>query len=201
MKEEIPPLDLVIPDQIFDRTSLRTRTFFGDNAGIVSHVVFAEPFCETLRPILNEVAQTSGTNIHFGGTYLCMEGPQFSTRAESTIYRQWGVDIIGMTAIPEAKLAREAEIHYILLACATDYDCWHESHESVTVDMIVANLNKNVERSKAIIRQFVPKVAALNSSEFKCGCGDALATSILTQREQIPPTTIEKLGLIVKRYF
>ncbi len=201
MKEEIAPLDLVVPDQIFDRTTARVRSYFADQSGIVGHIPFAEPFCQSLRPVLYEVAQEAGATTHNGGTYICMEGPQFSTRAESTIYRKWGVDIIGMTAIPEAKLAREAEIHYVLLACATDYDCWRDGHESVTVEMVVANLHKNVARSKEIIRQFVPKVAGLDSTTLKCGCGEALATAIMTQRSLIPSTTVEKLGLIVKRYF
>lgn len=201
LKEEIEPLHMVVPDQLFDRTVKRERTFFGDSAGIVGHISFAEPFCESLRPLLYKVAQASGATTHFGGTYICMEGPQFSTRAESTIYRKWGVDIIGMTAIPEAKLAREAEIHYVLLACSTDYDSWHESHESVTVDMVVANLQKNVARSKEIIRRFVTNLANLDPANFKCGCGEALATAIMTDRSLIPPATVEKLGLIVKRYF
>ncbi|HEX2912335.1 MAG TPA: S-methyl-5'-thioadenosine phosphorylase [Chloroflexia bacterium] len=201
MKEEIAPLDMVVPDQLFDRTVARPRSFFGDKEGIVAHIPFAEPFCQSLRPILREVSDASGATTHYGGTYICMEGPQFSTRAESTIYRQWGVDIIGMTAIPEAKLAREAEMHYTVLACATDYDCWHEDHESVTVDMVVANLQKNVARSKEIIRRFVPLAGALDSSTLQCGCDKALATAIMTQRERIPAETVEKLGLIVKRYF
>ncbi len=201
MKEEIAPLDMVIPDQLFDRTSARVRTFFGDKSGIVGHIPFVEPFCQSLRPLLQEVCAEVEVTTHYGGTYICMEGPQFSTRAESTIYRQWGVDIIGMTAIPEAKLAREAEMHYVLLACATDYDCWRDGHESVTVEMVVANLQKNVARSKEIIRRFVPKAASLESAALKCGCGEALATAIMTDRTRIPAESIEKLGLIVGRYF
>lgn len=201
MKEEIAPLDLVVPDQLFDRTVARPRTFFGDNSGIVGHIPFAEPFCQTLRPLLKEVAEASGAATHYGGTYICMEGPQFSTRGESNIYRQWGVDVIGMTAIPEAKLAREAEIHYVLLACATDYDCWHASHESVSVEMVVQNLHKNAGRAKEVIRQFVPLAAALKDKPLSCGCGEALATAIMTDRNSIPPASIEKLGLLVKKYF
>ncbi len=201
MKEEIPPLDMVVPDQLFDRTVSRTRTFFGDNSGIVGHIPFAEPFCETLRPLLKEVSEASGATTHYGGTYICIEGPQFSTRGESLIYRQWGVDVIGMTAIPEAKLAREAEMHYVLLACPTDYDCWHESHESVTVEMVVANVHKNVGRAKEIIRQFVPLAAALKDTSLSCGCDAALATAIMTDREAVPQSSIEKLGLLVQKYF
>jgi 5'-methylthioadenosine phosphorylase len=201
MKEEIPPLDLVVPDQIFDRTVARTRTFFGDSSGIVGHIPFAEPFCQTLRPILREVSEASGATIHYGGTYICIEGPQFSTRGESNIYRQWGVDVIGMTAIPEAKLAREAEMHYVLLACATDYDCWHESHESVTVEMVVQNLHKNVGRAKEVIRRFVPLAAALKDKPVSCGCDTALATAIMTDRRLVPPASVEKLGLLVQKYF
>ncbi len=200
MKEEIAPLDMVIPDQLFDRTVARTRTFFGDAAGIVTHIPFADPFCNSLRPLLLEVSQSTGAITHYGGTYICIEGPQFSTRGESNIYRSWGVDVIGMTAIPEAKLAREAEMHYLVLACATDYDCWYEGHDSVTVEMVVANLHKNVERSKQIIRQFVPAVAALNKEKLHCGCSTALSTGIMTQRSLIPAGTVEKLGLLVKKY-
>jgi 5'-methylthioadenosine phosphorylase len=201
MKEEIAPLDMVVPDQLFDRTVARPRSFFSDQAGIVGHIPFAEPFCQTLRPILKEVSEASGATTHFGGTYICMEGPQFSTRGESLIYRQWGVDVIGMTAIPEAKLAREAEIHYALLACATDYDSWHESHESVTVEMVVQNLQKNVGRAKEIIRQFVPLAAALKDKSLSCGCEVALSAAIMTDRSRIPQASIKKLGLLVKKYF
>ncbi len=201
MKEEIAPLDLVIPDGLFDRTVARPRSFFSEGNGLVGHIAFAEPFCQSLRPLLREAAESGDAKIHYGGTYICIEGPQFSTRAESNIYRGWGVDIIGMTAIPEAKLAREAEMHYTVLACATDYDCWHDSHESVTVDLVVANLLKNVARSKEIIRQFVPKAAALAGQSLSCGCADALATALMTTKQAVPPATVERLGLLVKRYF
>jgi 5'-methylthioadenosine phosphorylase len=201
MKEEIPPLDLVVPDQIFDRTVARPRTYFGDHSGIVGHIPMAEPFCQSLRPILKEVSEASGAATHYGGTYICIEGPQFSTRGESLIYRQWGVDVIGMTAIPEAKLAREAEIHYVLLACATDYDSWHESHESVTVEMVVENLQKNVGRAKEIIRRFVPLAAALPEGHLECGCDKALATAIMTDRSRVPAESVQKLGLFVQKYF
>lgn len=201
MKEEIVPLDMVIPDQVFDRTVARPRTFFGANCGLVGHVAFAEPFCQSLRPVLHQVSEEAGATTHYGGTYICIEGPQFSTKAESNIFRSWGVDVIGMTALPEARLAREAELHYVVLACATDYDCWYEEHDSVTVDMVVANVNKNVARSKEIIRRFVPKVAALQSSALGCGCEAALATAFMTERSRVPAETLEKLDLLVKKYF
>jgi 5'-methylthioadenosine phosphorylase len=204
MREEIPPLDLVVPDQIFDRTIYRARSFFGNDAGtegIVGHITFAEPFSKPLREMLYKAAQQSGATVHKDGTYLCMEGPQFSTRAESTIYRQWGVHIIGMTAMPEARLAREAEIHYATLACATDYDCWHDSHESVTIDMIINNLNQNVARAKATVKAIIPLIADFDQTDYQDECDNALATAFLTDRNRIPAATIEKLGLIVKRYF
>jgi 5'-methylthioadenosine phosphorylase len=200
LREDIAPLDLVIPDQIFDRTALRPRTFFGDNLGMVAHVTFANPFCETLRPVLYEAAQKTEAKVHFGGNYVCMEGPLFSTKAESNIYRKLGCDIIGMTAIPEAKLAREAEMHYGLIACATDYDCWHESAESVTVEMVVNNLLQNVGRAKQILQIVTPQVAAL-SNNGKCDCDTALANAIMTDRSKIPPASVEKLGILVKKYF
>ena len=192
---------MVIPDQLFDRTVARPRSFFGDHEGIVAHIPFADPFCESLRPVLREVVAATGATTHYGGTYICIEGPQFSTKGESRIYRQWGVDVIGMTAIPEAKLAREAEMHYVTLACATDYDCWYEAHDSVTVEMVVANLQKNVARAKQVIQDFVPKAAALSQSNPACGCQNALASAVMTGRDLIPAASIEKLGLIVKRYF
>ncbi len=201
MKEEIAPLDMVIPDQLFDRTVARTRSYFEENNGLVGHIPFAEPFCQSLRPLLREVAEGTAGQTHYGGTYICIEGPQFSTRAESRIFRSWGVDVIGMTALPEARLAREAEMHYCVLACSTDYDCWHTDHESVTVEMVVANVQKNVARSKEIIRRFVPQAAALSGQHLECGCSQALSTAIMTQPAAVPPATIERLGLIIKRYF
>lgn len=208
MKEEIQPLDLIVPDQIFDRTTLRTRSFFGDSEGIVAHIPFAQPFCETLRPIVYQEALKSDVHqVHFGGTYICIEGPQFSTIGESRIYRQWGVDIIGMTAIPEAKLAREAEMHYVTLAAATDYDCWHEGHDSVTVEMVINNLNQNTARAKAIIASTVQRIGelerqiSLNASvAMHCSCGTSLQNGIITDRSLIPPQTTEKLGLILQKY-
>lgn len=195
MREEIRPLDLVVPDQIFDRTALRPRTFFG--AGLVVHVGFAEPFCPELRTALAVAAEGAGARVHRGGTYLCIEGPQFSTKAESRIYRGWGVDVIGMTAIPEAKLAREAELCYATLALATDYDVWHAESEAVTVEMVVANLRRNVASAQEVIRRVVPAIAALPAA---CGCGQALANAIMTAPERIPPAERARLGLLIDKY-
>jgi 5'-methylthioadenosine phosphorylase len=194
MKEEIAPLDVVIPDQLFDRTKGRASTFFED--GIVAHVSFADPFCADLSQVLFQAATRAGARVHPGGTYICMEGPQFSTRAESRIYRQWGVDVIGMTALPEAKLAREAEICYATLAFATDYDCWHETEEDVTVEMVVKTLLQNVETGKRIIREALPQVGR----ERACPCATALSTAIITQRDLIPPEAKARLGLLVQKY-
>jgi 5'-methylthioadenosine phosphorylase len=199
LKEEIAPLDLVVPDQLIDRTRSRVMTFFNDNCGIVAHAGFAEPFCTTMQPLVAEVAASTGAKVHQGGTYICMEGPLFSTRAESNLYRSWGASIIGMTALPEAKLAREAEIHYAILACATDYDCWYEAHDTVTVEMVVATMHKNVERAKATIKGLLPRLSALSSSP-GCGCDSALATAIMTDRAQIPAEAKEKYKLIAGKY-
>jgi 5'-methylthioadenosine phosphorylase len=194
LREKIRPLDLVIPDQLIDRTKSRVNSFFGN--GIVVHASFAEPFCPTLAGILHEAAREVDVTVHKGGTYVVMEGPLFSTRAESLLYRSWNADIIGMTALPEAKLAREAEIHYAALACATDYDVWHESEEPVTVEMVVANLLKNVDHSKAIVR----KVAARIPDTAACGCDRALENAIITAPEAIPPAAKERLKLLVGKY-
>lgn len=193
LKEELRPLDLVIPDQIIDRTRSRVSTFFGD--GLVAHVGFADPFCPDLRGDALDAAR-SLTTVHDGGTYVVIEGPQFSTRAESALYRSWGAGVIGMTALPEAKLAREAEICYATLAFVTDYDVWREAEEDVSVEMVVANLMKNVETARAIIRN----IAARVSAERKCGCGTALETAIITSRDLIPRETRERLGLLVDKY-
>ncbi|HEU5316899.1 MAG TPA: S-methyl-5'-thioadenosine phosphorylase [Chloroflexota bacterium] len=195
MKEEIAPLDVVIPDQLFDRTKARAATFF--EGGIVAHVAFADPFCAGLSETLFRAASTVGARVHQGGTYVCMEGPQFSTRAESRIYRQLGVDVIGMTALPEAKLAREAEICYATLAFATDYDCWHETEEDVTVEMVVRNLLQNVETGKQIIRAALPEI---ERGERTCPCASALSTAIITQRDLIPSETKTRLGILVEKY-
>lgn len=195
MKEDIAPLDVVIPDQLFDRTKARPSTFF--EGGIVAHVAFADPFCADLSQTLFRAATTVGARVHAGGTYVCMEGPQFSTRAESRIYRQLGVDVIGMTALPEAKLAREAEICYATLAFATDYDCWHETEAPVTVEMVVKNLLENVETGKRIIRDALPDVVA---GERACPCASALATAIITQRDLIPPELKGRLSPLLEKY-
>lgn len=194
MREDIHPLDVVIPDQLFDWTRRRPSTFFGD--GLVAHVGFADPFCPDLSAVLYEAAEECAPRVHRGGTYLCIEGPQFSTRAESRIYRQWGVDVIGMTAVPEAKLAREAEICYATLAFATDYDVWHTGEEAVSVEMIVANLFRNVATAKRIVRAAVGKL----SSERTCECATALATAIVTQREAIPTRVKEQLRPLIGKY-
>ena len=193
LKEELRPLDLVIPDQLIDRTKARVSTFFGD--GLVAHVGFADPFCPNLRRDSLDAADGL-TTVHDGGAYVVIEGPQFSTRAESALYRSWNADVIGMTALPEAKLAREAEICYATLAFVTDYDVWREAEEDVSVEMVVANLMKNVETARAIIRNVTVRV----SPERECGCGAALETAIITGRDLIPSETREKLGLLVDKY-
>ncbi|MDA0987561.1 MAG: S-methyl-5'-thioadenosine phosphorylase [Chloroflexi bacterium] len=194
LREEIRPLDMVIPDQIIDRTKGRVSTFFGN--GIVAHVGFAEPFCPYMTEALHQGAEKMGARVHPKGTYVVMEGPQFSTKAESHLYRSWGADVIGMTALPEAKLAREAEICYSMLACSTDYDCWHESETPVTVEMVVANLNKNTALSKSILGDVIPRL----SEERSCPCGSALGNTIITAREAIPTEARERLALLVDRY-
>ena len=194
MKEEIAPLDIVIPDQLFDRTSARASTFFGN--GLVAHISFAEPFCPELSELLYEAAMEVGTRVHKGGTYLCIEGPQFSTKGESRIYRSWGVDVIGMTAIPEAKLAREAEMCYATVALVTDYDVWHETEEVVTVEMVVRNLLRNVAMAQKVLRAVLTRIPA----ERNCLCATALKDAIITPRESIPSEVKEKLGLLVGKY-
>ncbi len=194
MKEEIHPLDMVIPDQIFDRTRGRVSTFFGQ--GIVAHISFDQPFCPELSDLLYQAAQEAGARVHRGGTYLTMEGPQFSTKAESRIYRQWGVDIIGMTALPEAKLAREAEICYATLANVTDYDVWHVSEEPVTQEMVVQNLRRNVERAKDILRRVVSNIPAARA----CACATALQNAIATQKDLIPEKAKRDLNLLIGKY-
>ena len=195
LKEEIAPLDLVIPDQIIDRTRLRQSTFFGD--GLVAHVGFADPFCPVLRKVALE-AVPEGLNVHDGGTYVVMEGPQFSTRAESALYRSWGASVIGMTALPEAKLAREAEMCYLTLAFATDYDVWHETEEEVSVELVVQNLTKNVEAAREMITTLTALLGSARSQS--CGCGSALEAAIITDRLRIPADTRRRLGLLVDKY-
>ncbi len=198
LKEEIHPLDLVVPDQLIDRTRQRANTFFGD--GLVAHISFADPFCPDLSATLADTAAEavalSPVVVHHGGTYVVMEGPAFSTRAESFLYRSWGASVIGMTALPEAKLAREAEMCYAILACATDYDCWHETEEAVSVEMVVANLSKNVATSQEIIRRLLPRL----SPERRCACPSALKNAILTARDAIPEDTKERLALLIGKY-
>ncbi len=194
MKEEIHPLDMVIPDQIFDRTRGRINTFFG--GGVVAHISFDEPFCPQLSPLLYQATSDAGARAHKGGTYVIIEGPAFSTKAESRIYRQWGVDIIGMTVLPEAKLAREAEICYAVLANVTDYDVWHVSEEPVSVEMLIDNLLKNAEMAKRIIRKVVPNIPKART----CSCGTALKKAIITQKERIPEEVKENLDLLIRKY-
>ncbi len=194
MREEIRPLDIVIPDQYFDWTRGRPSTFFGP--GLAVHISFDEPTCPTLRALLYDAATRLGARVHFGGTYLCIEGPAFSTRAESRIYRQWGVDVIGMTALPEAKLAREAEICYATLAFVTDYDVWHENEAAVTVDMILENLKRNTALAQEVIRAVVPTLPSVRN----CPCASALQNAIVTARDTIPPEEIARLRPLLQKY-
>jgi 5'-methylthioadenosine phosphorylase len=194
LKLEYPPQDIVIPDQFFDRTRGRVSTFFG--RGLVAHVSFAHPVCGDLSRTAHEAALAVGARAHLGGTYVCMEGPQFSTLAESRLYREWGMDVIGMTNLQEAKLAREAEICYATLALVTDYDCWHPEHDSVTVDMIVANLIQNARVAQAIIAETVGRLEPART----CPCATALAHAIITNRDVIPARTREDLAPIVGKY-
>jgi 5'-methylthioadenosine phosphorylase len=198
LKEDVQPLDIVICDQIIDRTKSRVNSFFGD--GIVVHCTFAEPYCPTLSQLLYQVGyyQTGAhaPRIHPSGTYVAMEGPLFSTRAESNLYRSWGASVIGMTALPEAKLAREAEMCYATIACVTDYDCWHDVHESVTIDMVIQNLMRSVEVAKEMIR----KAAAQLPRKRDCPCAMALRDAIITAQELIPPEKKEELGLLIGKY-
>ena len=194
LREEIRPLDMVVPDQLIDRTLGRPRTFFGE--GIVAHVGMAEPYCPELRSALRVSGGRAGATVHDGGTLVVIEGPQFSTKAESHMYRSWGADIIGMTALPEARLAREAELCYAVLACSTDYDCWHESEEPVTVEMVVENLMKNTAVSRAILAD----VITADLAERDCGCGSALANAIVTDRGVTPAEVRERLSLLIGKY-
>jgi 5'-methylthioadenosine phosphorylase len=194
LRDEHKPLDFVIPDQFFDRTRHRIDTFFGD--GIVAHVGFGDPVCSELTKIAAGACKTAGVNGKLGGTYVCMEGPQFSTKAESNVYRGWGADVIGMTNLQEAKLAREAEICYVTIAMVTDYDCWHPHHDAVTVDQVIAVLTKNAENAAKVVKE---TVAAMPQSR-SCKCGSALAHAILTDRTRIPAHTKEKLKLILEKY-
>jgi 5'-methylthioadenosine phosphorylase len=194
MKEKYAPRHIVIPDQIYDNTKRREYSFFGD--GLVAHIGIADPFCPHLRQVLYEAVKRAGGTVHMGGTFIVIEGPRFSTRGESNIYRSWGVDIIGMTAVPEAQLAREAEICYATMAHVTDYDVWHEEEESVNVEMLIANLMANAALSKTAITELAPMLG----DERPCDCGNAVSTAIITNRDVIPRTKIEQLGPIVAKY-
>lgn len=195
LKEEHRPLDFVIPDQFFDRTRGRISTFFGD--GLVAHISFSDPVCPQLSDLVTEGCRTAGVNVKQGGTYLCMEGPAFSTKAESNVYRSWGMDVIGMTNLQEAKLAREAEICYVTCAMVTDYDCWHPHHDAVTVNDIIAVLNKNAENAATVVAETVARMP----EERTCKCGSALAHAIITDRSRVPAETLDRLELIVGKYF
>jgi 5'-methylthioadenosine phosphorylase len=194
LKEEHKPGDFLVPDQFIDRTFLRTSTFFGD--GIVAHVAFGDPVCTTVAGTITAACKAEGITVKSGGTYVCMEGPQFSTRAESNLYRSWGADVIGMTNLQEAKLAREAEICYATAAMVTDYDCWRPGHDEVTVDQIVAVLNQNAANACRVIKAAV----AAMPSERKCGCASALQYAILTAPDAIPTATRDKLDLLIGKY-
>ena len=197
MKYELAPLDLVVPDQLFDRTVARPRSFFDAESGCAVHVSLAEPYCPELRAALLAAAggPTIAARVHDGGTYLCIEGPQFSTRGESRVYRGWGVDVIGMTALPEARLAREAELCYATLALVTDYDVWKEDEEPVTVQIVVERLQRNAGVAQQVLRELVPRLAAGRT----CTCGSALATAIITDPARIPPEARSRLGLLLDR--
>jgi len=194
LKEEYRPLDIVVPDQFFDRTKGRISTFFG--RGLVAHIAFAHPVCGQLSAIAADAAATVGATVHRGGTYVNMEGPQFSTLAESRLYRSWGMDVIGMTNLQEAKLAREAEICYATLALVTDYDCWHPDHDSVTVDLIIANLMQNAATAQKTIADAVDRISGTRT----CACKDALATAMITQMKDVPEQTKKDLAPIIGRY-
>ncbi len=193
-KKELKPGDLLIPDQLIDRTRNRVNSFFGE--GIVAHIAFAEPFCPALSQVLYQSAKETGADVHPKGTFVVMEGLAFSTRAESRLYRSWGADIIGMTALPEAKLAREAEICYAVIACVTDYDSWWEPGKPVTVDIILDILHKNVDTAKKIIKLAVSRIP----DKRHCGCATALENAIVTAPEMIPPEQKKKLSLLIGKY-
>jgi 5'-methylthioadenosine phosphorylase len=194
LRDEIAPLHMVVPDQLIDRTRGRVNTFFGE--GVVAHISFADPFCPELRALLSVTTRVAGATAHDSGTLIVMEGPAFSSRAESNLYRSWGAHVIGMTALPEAKLAREAEMCYATLACATDYDVWHDTHEDVSAEMIVANLLKNVAVSRQAVRLALGRLPA----ERACSCGSALRDAIVTQLHLAPEATRRKLGPLIARY-
>ncbi len=194
LKEEHKPTDFVIPDQFIDRTFARVGTFFGD--GIVGHVAFGDPVCATVRSAFEKACAEVGVVGTNGGTYVCIEGPQFSTRAESNLYRSWGADVIGMTNLQEAKLAREAEICYATLAMVTDYDCWREGHDDVTVDQVVAVLHQNADNGTKVVRAAIAALPA----ERTCACASALQYAILTDRKAIPEEAKQRLSLLLAKY-
>ncbi len=194
LKEAFKPGDLLIPDQLIDRTKSRVNTFFGE--GVVAHIPFADPFCPVMAEVVYRSAQAAGATVHRGGTYVVMEGPAFSTRAESRLYRSWGADLIGMTALPEAKLAREAEICYAVIGCATDYDSWWQPGEPVTIDSILSTQRQNVDIAKKIIRLAVSRIP----EKRECECASALAMAIVTAPEAIPAEQKQKLDLLISKY-
>lgn len=195
LKEEHKPMDFVIPDQFVDRTRHRVDTFFGD--GLVAHIGFGDPICGEAAKFVEDACHRAAVNTKRGGTYLNMEGPQFSTKAESELYRSWGMDVIGMTNLTEARLAREAELCYVTVAMVTDYDCWHPEHDQVTVEQIIGVLNKNAENACNVVREAV----ALLPRARGCKCGSALSHAIITDKKTVPPATLERLKLLVGKYF
>ena len=194
LREELKPLDIVVPDQLFDRTKARPSTFFGE--GVVVHMGFADPFCPHVSKAIAKAGAEVGATVHEGGTYVCIEGPQFSTRAESRVYRQWGMDVIGMTNLQEAKLAREAELCYATMALVTDYDVWYESADDVTLEQVLANVRRNVETAQAIVRRVVPAL----DLQADCPCRHAVEFAINTPAELIPEATKAKLDLLIGKY-
>jgi 5'-methylthioadenosine phosphorylase len=194
LKEKFKPGDLLIPDQLIDRTRNRVNTFFGE--GVVAHIPFAEPFCPVLSQVVYQAAKDAGAMVYRGGTYVVMEGPAFSTKAESHLYRSWGASAIGMTALPEAKLAREAEICYAIIACITDYDCWHETEESVTAEIIINRLRQNIDTAKRIIKLAVGRIPEKRD----CDCATALRTAFVTSPEVMPEAQKKKLDLLIGKY-
>jgi len=195
LAEDVVPGHFVVIDQFIDRTRHRPDTFFGD--GVVAHVMFADPVCPHLREVLLGAGRAEGVTMHDGGTYVNMEGPQFSTRAESHLYRSWGARVIGMTNLQEAKLAREAELHYATVAMSTDYDCWHEGHDDVTVEAILQTMGQNIGNARRLIARAIPAVAG---REYDCGCDEALAAALLTDKAAIPAEARMRLGLLIDRY-
>jgi 5'-methylthioadenosine phosphorylase len=194
LKEEHRPLDFILPDQFVDRTRHRVDTFFGE--GCVAHIGFSDPVCRELAMVVAGACKKAGVTGKLGGSYLCMEGPQFSTKAESHLYRSWGMDVIGMTNLQEAKLAREAELCYVTVAMVTDYDCWHPGHDAVTIDQIISVLMKNAENASRVVQEAVAAIPQARG----CKCGSALANAIITDRSKIPPRTRKKLQLLIGKY-